>query len=158
RCRKPTAGRSPGNGGAGRCRHARFGTRSAAARPGAGQRRIGTPQLTDARLVGRPGPGPDTALSESLADESTNDLGDSRLVERIRDEIEASSERRIPFARFMQLALTEPGLGYYATTHERPTRGGDFLTAPELHPFFGRLIGRQLAEVWGRLGEPAAFT
>ena len=68
-----------------------------------------------------------------------------RLVERIRDEILAAPGRRITFARFMQRALTEPGLGYYATSELRPTRGGDFLTAPELHPFFGRCVGRFIA-------------
>lgn len=67
-----------------------------------------------------------------------------RLVEAIRDEILAAPARRITFARFMQRALTEPGLGYYATSELRPTRAGDFLTAPELHPFFGRCLGRLL--------------
>jgi SAM-dependent MidA family methyltransferase len=82
---------------------------------------------------------------------------DPELVARIRDEILSAPDRRVPFARFMARALTEQGLGYYATSRERPTRGGDFLTAPELHPFFGRLVGRQLDEVWKRLEEPASF-
>jgi SAM-dependent MidA family methyltransferase len=51
----------------------------------------------------------------------------------------------VTFAHYMQLALTEPGLGYYATSETRPTREGDFLTAPELHPFFGRCLGRLVA-------------
>ncbi len=80
------------------------------------------------------------------------------LVERIRDEIEEAPDRRITFARFMERALTEPGLGYYATSDRRPTREGDFLTAPELHPFFGRCIGRLLDDAWARLGEPGTFT
>jgi hypothetical protein len=42
----------------------------------------------------------------------------------------------------MERALAEPGLGYYATSALRPTREGDFLTAPELHPLFGRCLGR----------------
>lgn len=71
--------------------------------------------------------------------------GEPRLVELIRDEILDSPGQRITFARFMQRALTEPGLGYYATSEMRPTRGGDFLTAPELHPFFGRCLGRLVA-------------
>jgi SAM-dependent MidA family methyltransferase len=58
----------------------------------------------------------------------------------------------------MELALTAPGLGYYATSDRRPTREGDFLTAPELHPFFGRCLGRQLHEVWLRMDAPARFT
>lgn len=89
--------------------------------------------------------------------EQRQEGSDPELVARIREEILASPDRRVPFARFMARALTEPGLGYYATSQERPTRGGDFLTAPELHPFFGRLVGRQLEEVWQRLGRPAAF-
>jgi SAM-dependent MidA family methyltransferase len=80
------------------------------------------------------------------------------LVERIRDEILASADRRVTFARFMQRALTEPQLGYYATSSERPTRSGDFLTAPELHPFFGRLMGRALEGIWQRLEKPLPFT
>ncbi len=80
-----------------------------------------------------------------------------RSIERIRREIGASPTGRITFARFMEMALTEPGLGYYATSDARPTRGGDFLTAPELHPFFGRCIGRLLTDVWARLGSPQRF-
>mgnify|MGYP001813439156 CR=1 FL=1 len=71
-----------------------------------------------------------------------------RLVEVIRDEILGSPEGRITFARFMERALTEPGLGYYATSELRPTRGGDFLTSPELHPFFGRCLGRVVSAAW----------
>lgn len=75
----------------------------------------------------------------------------------LRDEIEAAPGRRITFARFMDRALTEPDLGYYATSALRPTRGGDFLTAPELHPFFGRCVGRALAARWTALGSPDPF-
>ena len=64
----------------------------------------------------------------------------------------------ITFARFMQRALYEPGLGYYATSAQRATRRGDFLTAPELHPIFGAAVARQLDEMWRRLGEPAVVT
>jgi SAM-dependent MidA family methyltransferase len=64
----------------------------------------------------------------------------------------------LTFARFMQRALYEPGLGYYATSAQRATRGGDFLTAPELHPIFGAALARQLDEMWRHLSRPAAFT
>jgi SAM-dependent MidA family methyltransferase len=57
----------------------------------------------------------------------------------------------------MERALYEPRLGYYAATHERPTRAGDFLTAPELHPIFGKAVARQVEEMWQRVGKPAAF-
>lgn len=58
----------------------------------------------------------------------------------------------------MRLALYEPGLGYYASSAERPTRQGDFLTAPELHPIYGHTLARRLHEMWQRLGGPADFT
>lgn len=64
----------------------------------------------------------------------------------------------IPFAEFMALATGHAEVGYYAAEAARPTRGGDFLTAPELHPIFGAALARQAAEVWGRLGRPAPFT
>lgn len=80
------------------------------------------------------------------------------LVERISAEIAAAPDRRITFARFMQRALTEPDLGYYATSAERPTRSGDFLTAAELHPFFGHCIARFLEGAAARAGRPAQLS
>ena len=80
-----------------------------------------------------------------------------RLVGRIRDEILASPDRRITFARYMERVLTEPGLGYYSTSQLRPTRDGDFLSAPELHPFFGRCIGRFIASAREHAGSPDIF-
>ena len=83
------------------------------------------------------------------------DAGVPELVELIRAEIEA--EGPISFARFMQRALYEPGLGYYATSPDRPTRAGDFLTAPELHPIFGHAVARQVDRIWRRTGQPESF-
>ena len=84
------------------------------------------------------------------------DPGVPELIDRLRHEIEQHGP--ITFAHFMQRALYEPGLGYYATSRDRPTREGDFLTAPELHPIFGRAVAGQVDEMWQRLGEPADFT
>ena len=74
----------------------------------------------------------------------------------IRDEI--ARRGPIPFADFMALALGHPGGGYYASPRARPTRSGDFLTAPELHPIFGAVLANQVAEAWERLGRPKPFT
>ncbi|MBA2519921.1 MAG: SAM-dependent methyltransferase [Chloroflexia bacterium] len=82
---------------------------------------------------------------------------DSPLTAIVRDEI-AAAGGRITFARFMALALYHPEHGYYLAPERRPGRGGDFLTAPETHPFFGITIARQIAELWDRLGQPAEFT
>ena len=74
--------------------------------------------------------------------------------------IRAEIARRgpIPFADFMALALGHPGGGYYTSAAARPTRGGDFLTAPELHPIFGAALARQANEAWERLERPTPFT
>jgi SAM-dependent MidA family methyltransferase len=84
-----------------------------------------------------------------------DELGDPALRAHIRAEIAAAGP--ITFARFMELALLHPEHGYYAT---RPAigRGGDFVTAPELHAAFGACLARQAAEVWRALGRPSPFT
>ncbi|MBI5900423.1 MAG: SAM-dependent methyltransferase [Rhodocyclales bacterium] len=56
----------------------------------------------------------------------------------------------ISFARYMELALYEPGLGYYAGGTQKfgdHTEGGDFLTAPEITPLFAQTLARQVAQV-----------
>ena len=77
------------------------------------------------------------------------------LVVRLQEEIAASGP--ITLARFMERALYEPELGYYQRARRSPGRGGDFLTSPEVHPFFGFTIARQIAECWEQLGRPETF-
>lgn len=47
----------------------------------------------------------------------------------------------------MDLALYAPGLGYYAAGSHKLGSGGDFVTAPEMTPLFGRTLARQIAQV-----------
>jgi len=49
----------------------------------------------------------------------------------------------------MELALYEPGLGYYAGGAAKLGQAGDFVTAPELGPLFGRVLARQVGELLG---------
>ncbi|MEI8163153.1 MAG: SAM-dependent methyltransferase [Betaproteobacteria bacterium] len=51
------------------------------------------------------------------------------------------------FARYMELALYAPGLGYYSGGSRKFGAEGDFLTAPELTPLFARALARQVAQV-----------
>jgi len=74
-----------------------------------------------------------------------------RLAARIREEIRAAGGA-IPFARYMELALYAPGLGYYSAGARKFGAGGDFVTAPELSPLFSRCLARQCAEVLEGLG------
>jgi len=70
------------------------------------------------------------------------------LAALIADEIKTHGW--ISFARYMELALYTPGLGYYAGGAHKfgdHASGGDFLTAPELTPLFGQALARQVAQV-----------
>ncbi|GAB4413137.1 MAG: SAM-dependent methyltransferase [Sideroxydans sp.] len=70
----------------------------------------------------------------------------ARLCEMIHREI-ATQGGWIPFSRFMELALYAPQLGYYTAGAHKFGAAGDFITAPELSPLFGRTFARQLIEV-----------
>jgi SAM-dependent MidA family methyltransferase len=78
------------------------------------------------------------------------------LTEIIRAEIAASGP--MTFRRFMELALYHPVHGYYSSGRARIGRQGDFFTNVSVGPLFGRLLARQVAEMWERLGSPAAFS
>lgn len=91
-----------------------------------------------------------------MSDGGTGAGRQERLVARIREQLGAGG--RMTFARFMELALYEPGLGYYRSQEDRPTAAGDFLTAPETHAIFGWTLARQVEEAWRRLGSPRPFT
>ncbi len=75
----------------------------------------------------------------------------SRLLRgRIRDEA-AARGGLLPFDRFMELALYAPGLGYYVAGAQKFGRSGDFVTAPELTPLYGRCVAAQCREVLAAL-------
>ena len=51
----------------------------------------------------------------------------------------------LSFARYMEMALYEPGLGYYSNPGQVFGAAGDFVTAPELTPLFGATLARQVS-------------
>src|SRR3954469_22457749 len=53
----------------------------------------------------------------------------------------------LSFARFMELALHAPGLGYYSAGSAKIGPAGDFVTAPEMGRVFGQTLARQAAQV-----------
>jgi len=75
----------------------------------------------------------------------------ARLETRVRDEISRAGGW-ISFARYMQLALYEPGLGYYSAGAHKLGAAGDFVTAPEVAPVFSRCLAAQCEEVLRTLG------
>jgi len=81
-----------------------------------------------------------------------NPSGRPELIDDLRRRIAASGA--ITFAEFMDVALYHETWGYYRQPDRKPGRGGDFITAPELHPFFGLTLARQVADCWDRLDQP----
>ena len=116
---------------------------------------------------------PDRPDSEGRVSETSRDVGgESRerveaerraaslrsraLTERIHEEIRLSGGA-VTFARFMEMALYEPGLGYYTNPSVAIGRTGDFYTASNVHPVFGETIATAIAKRWDSLGRPDPF-
>ncbi len=76
--------------------------------------------------------------------------------------LEAEIRRRIAVggpmavANYMELCLTHPEHGYYAT-RDPLGAAGDFITAPEISQMFGELIGLWAAAVWRAMESPATI-
>ena len=68
------------------------------------------------------------------------------LSQKIMAEI-ASNGGWMPFSRYMEMALYEPGMGYYSAGAHKLGSGGDFTTAPELSPLFGAAIVETLLPI-----------
>jgi len=77
------------------------------------------------------------------------------LFVALREEI--TQRGPIPFRDYMERALYDGEYGYYGSGRAIVGRGGDFFTNVSVGPLFGRLLARQFAEMWVRLGQPADF-
>jgi SAM-dependent MidA family methyltransferase len=86
---------------------------------------------------------------QPLAESERGNLLAPLLVARIR------ASGPIPFADLMRECLYHPAYGYYSRPEAR--RLGDYYTSVDVHPIFGRLLARQLAEMWELLGTPRPF-
>ena len=77
------------------------------------------------------------------------------LKQIIADRIK--KEGPISFRDFMEMALYYPGYGYYASADTEIGGCGDFYTSSHVHPVFGALIGKQIAEMWEVMEKPNSF-
>jgi SAM-dependent MidA family methyltransferase len=79
------------------------------------------------------------------------------ISEKLHQIIAAEIRREgpLPFARFMDICLYYPRYGYYSSGRASRGRGGDYFTSPTIHPIFGALIGKQMAQMWRILGAEA---
>lgn len=78
----------------------------------------------------------------------------SPLIEKIRRRIEQDGP--ISVADYMEIALSDPAYGYYATRDPLGARG-DFVTAPEISQMFGEIVGLWAVHMWDVLGRPSPF-
>jgi SAM-dependent MidA family methyltransferase len=61
----------------------------------------------------------------------------------------------LTFADYMRECLYHPVHGYYSKAESK--RFADYYTSVDVHPIFARLLARQFAEMWERLGRPVEF-
>jgi len=81
-------------------------------------------------------------------------------VSSARDDVRAAiaaAGGAVPFSEFMRLALYGEHGFYTAAGGGHAGRRGDFLTAAEVGPLFGTVVGRYLDSEWDRLGQPDPF-
>jgi SAM-dependent MidA family methyltransferase len=83
----------------------------------------------------------------SLPEPDSDALAASHALQQlIADEI-ARHSGAISFARFMELALYAPRLGYYSGGAAKLGRDGDFTTAPEISALFGATLARAASAI-----------
>lgn len=95
----------------------------------------------------RPDPTPRAALPPpDAAGQARSDALRARVAARI-----ASAGGWISFADYMQMALYEPGLGYYDAHGRKFGAQGDFVTAPEISPLFAQALATPVARAFEQL-------
>lgn len=71
------------------------------------------------------------------------------LLDLLADRLERHGP--IPFEAFMAACLYDPDHGFFASGPLRSVKSGDFLTSPEVSPWFGRTFARLVADRLSRL-------
>jgi SAM-dependent MidA family methyltransferase len=61
----------------------------------------------------------------------------------------------ITFAEYMEACLYHPEHGYYSS--EKRVHFADYYTSVDMHSIFGRLLARQLEQMWRNLDRPSQF-
>ena len=74
------------------------------------------------------------------------------LKEKIIEQIEKQGD--ISFAQYMQMALYQPGLGYYSSGNHKFGKDGDFVTAPELGDLFAKCMAKQFQQLITSISSP----
>jgi SAM-dependent MidA family methyltransferase len=83
----------------------------------------------------------------SLPEPDSDALAASHALQQLIAGEIAQQSGAITFARFMELALYAPRLGYYSGGAAKLGRDGDFTTAPEISALFGATVARAAAAI-----------
>jgi len=94
-----------------------------------------------------------SATSNNILPEPPEEL--KSVSDELTDIIQARIGQNGPlsFSEFMEMALYEPGLGYYSAGLQKFGEGGDFVTAPQMGDVFARCLAKQIAQVGDELGD-----
>src|SRR5579859_6061925 len=80
----------------------------------------------------------------------------TEVEQRIRERIQRDGP--LSFADYMQMALYEPGCGYYVSgAHKMGWEEKDYFTSTDLSSLFATCMGRQLQRMWEQLKRPHPF-
>jgi SAM-dependent MidA family methyltransferase len=86
------------------------------------------------------------------SDDALHESAHAAALQALLSQRIAAAGGWLPFDEYMRVALYEPGLGYYSAGSHKLGVGGDFTTAPEISPLFGRCLARHCVGVLQTLG------
>src|ERR1700683_1031152 len=96
--------------------------------------------------------------AESAARRHMNSSGKAQQIQTpLARELAAriSTNGPITFSEYMEECLYNSKHGYYSSA--KRTRFADYYTSVDVHPIFGRLLARQLQQMWQILDRPSEF-
>ncbi len=94
-----------------------------------------------------------TDLSSKVSQLPVPDKAALAVSDQLRERILSEINRQGPigFDRYWQLAMYEPGLGYYSAGAHKLGPAGDFVTAPELGSVFAQCLAKPVGAVVAEL-------
>lgn len=100
-------------------------------------------------------PDDDLPCSEGYPNPPDRATSSLTLHEKILSKI--SQRGDLPFPQFLELALYDPEMGYYARSDSQVGRSGDFYTSVSVGSLFGRLLAIRFTNWWEENGSPKSW-